>query len=196
MVYVAGRKANAAKLPSEGLRLNASKSESRPDTTINSVLVTLCGMNMSVLSDFGARSGDKPCSWPQAGTGNGVSWSYISSNVIECESTKSSVDDLILGRGDVSYRAAFTLRVTESQPHLTWRFEDLVFSFSTIIILQHYYRCKCVSVCEEHACIDWLLVLVMVFGRGDESLSPIDVEIWEPCVLVFHNHYFMTLKFV
>jgi hypothetical protein len=42
----------------------------------------------------------------------------------ERESTKSSVDDLILGRGDVSFRAAFTLRVTESQPHLTWRFED------------------------------------------------------------------------
>lgn len=41
----------------------------------------------------------------------------------ERESTKSSVDDLILGRGDVSFRAAFTLRVTESQPHLTWRFE-------------------------------------------------------------------------
>jgi hypothetical protein len=33
----------------------------------------------------------------------------------ERESTKSSVDDLILGRGDVSFRAAFTLRVTESQ---------------------------------------------------------------------------------
>jgi hypothetical protein len=30
----------------------------------------------------------------------------------ERESTKSSVDDLILGRGDVSFRAAFTLRVT------------------------------------------------------------------------------------
>jgi hypothetical protein len=41
----------------------------------------------------------------------------------ERESTKSSADDLILGRGDVSFRAAFTLRVTESQPHLTWRFE-------------------------------------------------------------------------
>lgn len=31
MVYVAGRKANAAKLPSQGLRLNASKPESHPD---------------------------------------------------------------------------------------------------------------------------------------------------------------------
>ena len=31
LVYVAGRKANAAKLPSEGLRLNASKSESYPE---------------------------------------------------------------------------------------------------------------------------------------------------------------------
>lgn len=31
MVYVPGRKAIGAKLPSEGLRLNASKSESRPD---------------------------------------------------------------------------------------------------------------------------------------------------------------------
>ena len=62
LVYVAGRKANAAKLPSEGLRLNASKSESRPGMlTIFSVLVTLCGMNMSVSTDFGARSGVKPC---------------------------------------------------------------------------------------------------------------------------------------
>ena len=46
----------------------------------------------------------------------------------ERESTKSSVDDLILGRGDVSFRAAFTLRVTESQPHLTWRFEQDLFA--------------------------------------------------------------------
>lgn len=56
----------------------------------------------------------------------------------ERESTKSSVDDLILGRGDVSFRAAFTLRVTESQPHLTWRFEhDLCahFPHSWYIIL-------------------------------------------------------------
>ena len=56
----------------------------------------------------------------------------------ECESTKSSVDDLILGRGDVSFRAAFTLRVTESQPHLTWRFEhDLCARFPHLIILTH-----------------------------------------------------------
>jgi hypothetical protein len=49
----------------------------------------------------------------------------------ERERTKSSGDDLILGRGDVSFRAAFTLRVTESQPHLTWRFEhDLSAHFS------------------------------------------------------------------
>ena len=53
------------------------------------------------------------------------------SKFYERESTKSSVDDLILGRGDVSFRAAFTLRVTESQPHLTWRFEhDLCAHFS------------------------------------------------------------------
>lgn len=44
LVYVAGRKANAAKLPSEGLRLNASKSESYPECAmILSVLDTLCG---------------------------------------------------------------------------------------------------------------------------------------------------------
>jgi len=46
--------------------------------------------------------------------------------IYERESTKSSVDDLILGRGDVSFRAAFTLRVTESHPHLTWRFDYLL----------------------------------------------------------------------
>jgi hypothetical protein len=31
----------------------------------------------------------------------------------ERDSTKSSVDDLTFGRGDVSFRAAFILRVTE-----------------------------------------------------------------------------------
>ena len=46
-------------------------------STIISVLVTLCGMNMSVSSDFGARSGVKPCYWPQVGAGSGVSWSCI-----------------------------------------------------------------------------------------------------------------------
>ena len=58
--------------------------------------------------------------------------------IYERESTKSSVDDLILGRGDVSFRAAFTLRVTESQPHLTWRFEhDLCAHFPHSTILSH-----------------------------------------------------------
>lgn len=41
---------------------------------------------------------------------------------IERESTKSSVDDLILGRGNVSIRAASTLRDAEFQPYLTRRF--------------------------------------------------------------------------
>lgn len=53
----------------------------------------------------------------------GTSGRIFDPKFYERESTKSSVDDLILGRGDVSYRAAFTLRVAESQPHLTWRFE-------------------------------------------------------------------------
>lgn len=70
------------KLSSVGLRLNASKSESSPGmSTILSVLVTLCGTNMSASSDFGARNGVKPCCWPQVGTGNGANWSYIWSKV-------------------------------------------------------------------------------------------------------------------
>ena len=48
-----GRKANGAKLPSEGLRLNASKSESRPEATILSVLNALGGNDIVGSSDFG-----------------------------------------------------------------------------------------------------------------------------------------------
>jgi hypothetical protein len=60
--------------------------------------------------------------------------------LIERESTKSSVDDLILGQGDVSIRAAFTLRDAESHPYLTWRFErDEWRSFSTYF--DHYFCC-------------------------------------------------------
>jgi hypothetical protein len=67
----------------------------------------------------------------------------------ERESTKSSVDDLILGRGDVSFRAAFTLRVTESQPHLTWRFEhDLCAHFPhSCIFYSITFGSLCCRVC-------------------------------------------------
>ena len=41
-----GRKANGAKLPSEGLRLNASKSESRPDPPVLYALSPLGGNNI------------------------------------------------------------------------------------------------------------------------------------------------------
>lgn len=86
---------------------------------------------------------------------------------IECESTKSSVDDLILGRGDVSSRAAFTLRDTESQPHLTWRFEHHLCAH-----FPHYYslfgeslQLWCVhdtcwiSSLEENRLVLWIMLL-------------------------------------
>jgi len=41
LVYVVGRKATAAKLPSEGLRLNASKSESRPEMNNDNIGASL-----------------------------------------------------------------------------------------------------------------------------------------------------------
>lgn len=72
----------------------------------------------------------------------GTSGRIFDPKFYERESTKSSVDDLILGRGDVSYRAAFTLRVAESQPHLTWRFEhDLYAHFPQL----SFYECWCVE---------------------------------------------------
>ena len=68
--------------------------------------------------------------------------------IYERESTKSSVDDLILGRGDVSFRAAFTLRVTESQPHMTWRFEHDLYahfshSFYDLVVSSLLLRSRC-----------------------------------------------------
>jgi hypothetical protein len=60
--------------------------------------------------------------------------------LIERESTKSSVDDLILGQGDVSIRAAFTLRDAESHPYLTWRFErDQWRSFSAFSFFHYIF---------------------------------------------------------
>ena len=47
---------------------------------------------------------------------------YSKGRGIELVNTKSFVDDLILGQGDVSIRAGSTLRGTESQPYLTRRF--------------------------------------------------------------------------
>ena len=115
MVHVVGRKANAAKLPSEGLRLNASKSESRPDMindNIGASLVSrLCYFQVvrfrrlewcnAMLLDHKLQS-----ETAVVGRQNTI--------CIERDSTKSFVDDLTLGRGDVSVRAGFTLRVAES----------------------------------------------------------------------------------
>ena len=68
MVYVPGRKANGAKLPSEGLGLNASKSESRPN--MQRYVLCLSRGKASLRIPVGAwtrwrlarlnRSGDKP----------------------------------------------------------------------------------------------------------------------------------------
>lgn len=83
----------------------------------------------------------------------------------ERESTKSSVDDLILGRGDVSFRAAFTLRVTESQPHLTWRFEhDLCAHFPHLYPI--FYLIYLALYTAESACIAAHLKGVSIASRS------------------------------
>lgn len=120
---------------------------------IFSVLVTLCGNNMSVSSDFGARSGESHAFDYKLVLETMLAGRIFDPKFIERESTKSSVDDLIRGRGGVSFRAAFTLRVTEPQPHLTWRFEhdlNAHFSHSYSILMKmllvqpaslHYISC-------------------------------------------------------
>ena len=115
MVYVVGRKANAAKLPSEGLRLNASKSESRPDMSNDNIGASLVSRLCYFWVERFRRlewcyamlyDHKRPSETIGVGRQNTI--------CIERDSTKSFVDDLILGRGDVRVRAGYTLRVSES----------------------------------------------------------------------------------
>lgn len=121
-----GRKTNGAKLPSEGLGLNASKSESRPD--VQRYIVCPSRGKASVRIPSGSWT--KLCAWPRP-VGLVLSQSDMTKTVLrilgyggrhdiqmwyERVGNKSFVDDLIFCRGDVSVRAATTLRDIESYP--------------------------------------------------------------------------------
>ena len=113
LVYVLGRSAGGAKLPSVGLCLNASKAESRLVTATISSDPLFCSGKDSPRTPTRSR---EPC------------WAAQSAAQLSRPSTwqsggpKSSVDDLCTGRGVVLGRAATTLRSIETQP---FRLDDL-----------------------------------------------------------------------
>ena len=61
---------------------------------IFSVLVTLCGMNMSGSTDFGARSGESHAFDHKLVLETMLAGRILDPKFLERESTKSSVDDL------------------------------------------------------------------------------------------------------
>ena len=106
LVYVLGRSAGGAKLPSVGLCLNASKAESRLVTaTILLGLLFAWGRIVFGLQP-NLRYLDLCCKC--ACLSSSLFW--------QSGSPKSSVDDLCTGRGVVLGRAATTLRSIETQP--------------------------------------------------------------------------------
>jgi hypothetical protein len=112
LVHVLGRKANGAKLPSEGLGLNASKSESR--LVIATIIklpirweAKLCDVSSEMLLKEPLvwhlrRSKERRC----------LTGTYH----MQCRGAKSFADDLVTGRGVVLSRAASTLRSVETYP--------------------------------------------------------------------------------
>jgi hypothetical protein len=109
LVYVLGRSAGGAKLPSAGLCLNASKAESLLVKATIPLDPSLCSGNASPLLDTVPLSG----TWrgqpnDVARPSRSVGW--------QGGGPKSSVDDLCTGRGVVLGRAATTLRSIETQP--------------------------------------------------------------------------------
>jgi hypothetical protein len=136
LVHVLDRPISGAKLPSVGLWLNASKSESRLNTaTILNVLLELGGRTRQVsLVTFWLfrRSGGtnvfvstQPITWWQSiREKSGLHFSLLLQpefTHLEVLSTESSVDDLGTCRGVVLRRAVTILRSIETQP-LTGRF--------------------------------------------------------------------------
>jgi hypothetical protein len=107
LVYVLGRSAGGAKLPSVGLCLNASKAESRLVTaTIPSDLLPRSGKD----SPRTPSRSREPCRQAQSACllSRSLTW--------QGGGPKSSADDLCTGRGVVLGRAATTLRSIETQP--------------------------------------------------------------------------------
>jgi hypothetical protein len=114
LVYVLGRSAGGARLPSVGLCLNASKAESRLVTaTIPSDPLLCSGKASQVLAPSRCW---EPWPWAQSALGLSLRTTWQGGG------PKSSVDDLRTGRGVVLGRAATTLRSIETQP---FRLDDL-----------------------------------------------------------------------
>ena len=107
LVYVLGRSAGGAKLPSVGLCLNASKAESRLVTATISLDLLPCSGKDSLRTPTRSR---EPCCSAQSAVrlSRSLTW--------QGGGPKSSVDDLCTGRGVVLGRAATTLRSIETQP--------------------------------------------------------------------------------
>ena len=107
LVYVLGRSAGGAKLPSVGLCLNASKAESRLVRATISSDPSLCSGKDSLRTPSRSR---EPCRAAQSASrlSRSLTW--------QGGGPKSSVDDLCTGRGVVLGRAATTLRSIETQP--------------------------------------------------------------------------------
>jgi hypothetical protein len=114
LVHVLGWKANGAKLPSERLRLNASKSESRLDIATIIQLPTRWEARLCSV-----------CLWLRCWRSPGKrhprrsEWSGVCHNRNYPEQrrgAKSFADDLVTGRGVVLSRAATTLRSVETKP--------------------------------------------------------------------------------
>ncbi|CDS38255.1 cytoplasmic antigen 1 [Echinococcus multilocularis] len=130
LVHVPGRSANGARLPSGGLRLNASKG-----ATIHCGLPHGEAAIALSIRRFPSRAATvlpRPRMVWLVVRGQSVDHDHVHQMLMvlrggrydiqlwnECAGTKSFVDDLILCRGDVSTRAAITLRGVESYPYLT-----------------------------------------------------------------------------
>ena len=126
LVHVLGWKANGAKLPSEGLRLNASKSESRL------VIATITSHSQY----WEARLRSRKVAWEAPVKGilavSEQSRLYHNrNNQGQCWGAKSFADDLDTGRGVVLSRAATTLRSVETKPTIGWFVFFPQFLFST-----------------------------------------------------------------
>jgi hypothetical protein len=135
LVHVLDRPISGAKLPSVGLWLNASKSESCLVTaTILNVLVELGGRTrwfhwllagVSASAGINVSISTQPITWWQSiREKSGLHFSLLLQpefTYLEVLSTESSVDDLSTCRGVVLRRAVTILRSIETQP-LTGRF--------------------------------------------------------------------------
>ena len=106
------------RLPSEGLWLNASKSESRPDMRRYHSHFSRREAEIWPLTCVGqVEPQQKVFAVPPISVGGGLD----DIHPMRRGGVKSFVDDLVLGRGVVPSRAATSLRSVETQP-LTRRF--------------------------------------------------------------------------